>query len=59
MIKTLAIIAFGLAIFGLIHHYAVCGEWWHWSQFWHHETMIAMCLVAGISLLVGKYFGGR
>lgn len=51
MIKTLAIIAFSLGVWGLIHHYLVTGLWWQWSDFWHHEPLIAMAFVGWITLL--------
>jgi len=53
------ILFFGLAIFGLVHHFVVTGGvWWQMEQFMnslHHENLIVLCIVAGVSLIVGKY----
>jgi len=49
----LSILALTLAIFGLVHHrFLTEGGWFNWEQFWHHESLIAMAFVAGISFMV-------
>ncbi len=49
----LSILALMAAIFGLVHHYLVTGGvWWQWSDFWHHEPLIAMAFVGWTVLLV-------
>lgn len=50
---VLVISAFLLGTFGLVHQRVVAGMWFDWSQFWHHEPLIAICLVASVSLIVG------
>ena len=49
----LGITAFILAIFGTVHHIVACNDFWSWQQFinepfWHHETLILMCILASI-----------
>lgn len=54
-VKILSATAFGLGIFGILHQGIGEGYWWNWEQFWHHESLIAMCFVSTVSLLVGEY----
>ena len=58
-IKLLSAAAFGLGIFGILHQGIGEGYWWNWSQFWHHEPLIAMCFVCSVSLLVGEYAANK
>jgi hypothetical protein len=48
------IIFFLLALFGLLHQGLFCNEWWNWGQFWHHETLIAICVALGSWELLRK-----
>lgn len=59
MIRILAGISLGLAIFGYFDQAIRLHEPWEWSRFWHHESLIAMYLVASVSLIVGKYLRRR
>jgi hypothetical protein len=45
-------VALFLALFGLIHQSLILGSDWNWSQFWHHESLIAIALCVGVALLV-------
>ena len=54
-VKLLSAAAFGLGIFGILHQELAEGYCWNWEQFWHHESLIAMCFVSAVSLLVGEY----
>jgi len=56
MIKAIAYLWFALALFGLCHQYCLTGKWWQWEQFWHHESLVAICLALGIGILIG---GGK
>lgn len=50
----LSVLALMAAILGLVHHYFVTGGiWWQWTDFWHHEPLIAMCFVCSLSLIAG------
>ena len=42
----------GLAAFGLVHQKLMTGCWFTWEQFWHHEPLIAICLVVGMWELI-------
>lgn len=54
--ETLAGIFFLLAIFGLVHQKLVtASSWFSWTQFWHHEPLIVLCLGVAVALIVGKY----
>jgi len=57
--KILAGVAFALGIFGLVHQWFITGGLFDWSQFLHHEPLIACCFVATIALVVGEYIGRR
>jgi uncharacterized membrane protein YozB (DUF420 family) len=49
----LSILSLMAAIFGLVHHYIVTGGvWWQQSDFWHHESLIAIAFIVGITLLI-------
>jgi len=37
-----------LAGAGVVHQRLFCGEWFSWSQFWHHEPLIAICVALGL-----------
>jgi len=50
----LALVAILLAIALLLHQGLFCGEWFNWSQFWHHESLIAIATTAAITIL---FFG--
>lgn len=43
-----------LGFLGLLHQGLFCGEWWNWSQFWHHETLIAICIAFGLGIIGGR-----
>ena len=46
----LSILSLVLAIIGLVHHYFVTGGiWWQWSDFWHHESLIAIAFIVYIT----------
>jgi membrane protein implicated in regulation of membrane protease activity len=48
----LSILSLIAAVFGLVHHYVVTGGvWWQPSDFWHHEPLIAIAFIVGITLL--------
>lgn len=50
------IIFFALGIMGLLHQYFICrAGWLNWSQFWCHESLIAICFVLAFGSL-GRYF---
>jgi len=54
--ETLAGTSFLLAIFGLVHQkLATADGWFNWMQFWHHESLIVLCLGVAVALIVGKY----
>lgn len=56
MVKTMAGLSLLAGILGLIHQrFFTAGGWFNWEQFWHHESLIAMCFVVGLALLAGKY----
>lgn len=55
LVEILASILLLSAIFGLGHQWFISGTWFSPEQFWHHEPLIALCLVAAVALLVGKY----
>ena len=49
----LSILSLMAAILGLVHHYVVTGGvWWQQSDFWHHESLIAIAFIVGITLLI-------
>ena len=49
----LSILSLMAAVIGLVHHYIVTGVvWWQQSDFWHHESLIAIALIVGITLLI-------
>lgn len=48
----LSILSFALATFGLVQQYIVADVWFQWEQFWHHEPLIAVALIAGITLSI-------
>lgn len=58
MIIKLALVFFGLAVFGLVHQQIVSNSWFSWEQFWHHEPLIVCCVIAGLVALVCKYIKG-
>lgn len=59
MIKVLAGIALILAVGGYLDQEWRLNESWDWSQFWHHESLIVISAVAGVSLLIGEYLARR
>ena len=45
-----------LAVALLVHQQLISNDvWFNWQQFWHHEPVIACCVIAAIALLAGKY----
>jgi len=49
----LSILSLMAAIFGLVHQkYFILGGWFNWQQFWHHESLIAIAFIVGITLLI-------
>ena len=41
-----------LAFLGLLHQRLLTeGGWFSWAQFWHHESLIAICLAVGLVFL--------
>lgn len=53
IIKVLTVLFCALAILGLVHQrFFTSGGWFDWSQFWHHESLIALCFVVAICFLV-------
>ena len=48
----LGLIALVLAAGGYIDQATRCHNQWDWSQFWHHESLIAIAAGIGIALLV-------
>ena len=58
--EILAAILFCLAVLLLFHQRLFANHvWFSWQEFWHHESVIACCVVAAIALVVGKYLGSR
>ena len=56
--EILAVIALVLALVGLLHQiFASTEAWFSWQQFWHHESLIVVCVVAAVALVAGKYLG--
>ncbi len=56
--EILAVIALVLALVGLLHQIFTSEEaWFSWQQFWHHEPLIIVCVVAAVALVAGKYLG--
>jgi len=50
----LAIFFFVIAVLGILHQGLFCGEWFNWSQLWHHEPLIAVALAVGAGILLGR-----
>jgi len=59
MSVVLSALAFLLGIFGLVHHFLITCRWFDWESMYHHEPLIAMCFVAGASLLAGGFLRRR
>lgn len=57
IVEILSLVSFALGIFGILHQGVLAGDWFDWTQFRCHESLIAMCFVCSVSLLVGKYIG--
>jgi len=56
MAKIIGLSCILLGVLGILHQKLFTGAgWFNWDQFWHHETLIAICLSLGIGVL----FGGR
>ena len=54
-VERLALVSALLGIFGICHQGIRVADWFNWSQFWHHESLIAICFICSISLLAGRY----
>ncbi len=49
----LSILSLMAAIFGLVHQKLLTsGGWFNWKQFSHHEPLIAIALIVGVTLLI-------
>ncbi len=50
----LSILSLIAAIFGLVHHYSVTinHRWFDWESMFHHESLIAIALIVGVTLLM-------
>ena len=50
----LSILSLIAAIFGLVHHYSVTinHRWFDWESMFHHEPLIAIALIVGVTLLI-------
>ena len=48
----LALIAILLAGSLLLHQGLFCNEWFNWSQFWHHESLIAIAITFAVAILL-------
>ncbi len=60
LVEILATLSFCGAIFLLIHQQLTTNDaWFNLREFWHHESFIAISLVASVALLAGKYLGRR
>jgi hypothetical protein len=59
IVLFLGALALLLGIFGLVHHYAITGLWFQWSQFWHHEPLVAIAFCVGVALITTSFIGRR
>ncbi len=57
VLEILAFIALCLAVFGIFHQHITTGVWFDYYQLWCHEDFIAVCIIAAIALMIGKYLG--
>ncbi len=49
----LSVLALIAAIFGLVHQKLFTpGGWFNWKQFSHHEPLIAIAMIVGVTLLI-------
>ena len=52
----ISFVFFLLGWFGLFHQrFCTSGGWFDWNQFWHHESLIALCFCVSLTILtMGK-----
>ena len=55
----LGVVAFLLGFFGLVHQRLIAGMWFSWTQFWHHEPLIAIAVCVGFALIATGFVERR
>jgi len=55
MLFKIAISFFTIGLLGMLHQRLLTGGgWFNWSQFWHHEPLIAVAFALGAGVLLAE-----